>query len=65
MALSVEIGDSVKMLELGRRERHLISGLVLQVVVVGISVFVFTQAIRYLKYERTRFLELREQISQA
>lgn len=53
------------MLELGRREQSLLSGLVVQVLVVGMLVFAYTQAARQLKFQRSLFLELKEQLARA
>ncbi|MBI3333031.1 MAG: hypothetical protein HYZ93_02945 [Candidatus Omnitrophica bacterium] len=53
------------MLELGRRELHLVSGLGVQVIVVVLLVFAYTQAARQLSYQREKYLELREQLASA
>ena len=52
----------LRMTEWSRRERNLTSGLMVQVVFVGIAVFLFTQALRQLKYQHSEYLELRKQI---
>lgn len=48
-----------------RRETHLLSGLGLQVIVVALLVFVYTQAARQLNYQRGLFLRLQEQMAAA
>ncbi len=53
------------MLELGRREKHVTSGLVFQVIVVGVMVFAYTQAIRQVKYQREMHSRLTEQLAVA
>lgn len=50
------------MMEWGTRERNLLSGLVVQVVFIGIIVFLFTQAVRQLRYQHSEYLELKKQI---
>ena len=47
------------------REHHLLSGLGLQVLVVALLVFVYTQAARQLNYQRGLFLRLQEQLGAA
>ncbi|MBI3615271.1 MAG: hypothetical protein HY211_02020 [Candidatus Omnitrophica bacterium] len=51
--------------EANRREKHLLGGLGLQVLVVGLLVFVYTQAARQLNYQRGQFLKFQEQLSAA
>jgi hypothetical protein len=53
------------MWEFERKERHLLSGLGLQILIVGLLVFAYTQAFRQLKYERSRQLQLQEQLTLA
>lgn len=53
------------MLELGGRERHFFSGLVVQVLVVALMVFAYTQAGRQVKYRRNQYLQRKEQLAQA
>ena len=50
------------MVELNGKERHLLSGLLLQVLVVAALVFAYTQAVRQLKVQHERVLRLREQL---
>ncbi len=50
------------MMEWGTRERNLLSGLVVQVIFIGIIVFLFTQAVRQLRYQHSEYLELKKQI---
>lgn len=47
------------------KERSLLSGLVVQVLVIGMLVFAYTQAARQLKYQRSMYLELKEQLTRA
>ncbi len=51
--------------EPSRRETHLLSGLGLQVLVVALLVFIYTQAARQLNYQRGQFLRLQEQVAAA
>ncbi|MBI3318956.1 MAG: hypothetical protein HYZ90_07470 [Candidatus Omnitrophica bacterium] len=53
------------MLELGRKESHLLSGLGVQVLVVALLVFVYTQAARQLSSQRRMTNEMREQLALA
>ena len=53
------------MLELGRREHHLLSGLGVQVLVVVFLVFAYTQAARQIKSQKEMYLKLREQFQEA
>lgn len=53
------------MLELGRREKQILSGLGVQVLVVAILVFAYSQAARQLKMQREMFLKLHEQLQSA
>ncbi len=53
------------MLELGRREPHLLSGLGVQILVVALLVFAYTQAARQLKHQKEMVLQMREQLTQA
>ncbi len=52
------------MLEPGYRERHLLSGIGLQLLLIGLLVFAYTQAIRQMNYKREMFLTLKEQVAQ-
>ncbi len=47
----------------GTRERHLLGGMGLQVLLIALLVFVYTQAARQLRYQREQFLRLREQVA--
>lgn len=47
------------------RETHVLSGLGLQVLVVAVLVFVYTQAARQLNYQRGLFLRFQEQLAAA
>ena len=51
--------------EANRREKHLLGGLGIQVLVVGLLVFVYTQAARQVNYRRGQFLRFQEQLSAA
>lgn len=53
------------MLELGRRERHLLSGLGVQILVVGLLVFAYTQAMRQIKHRCQLQIRLQEQLAVA
>lgn len=48
--------------EADRREEHLLGGLGFQVLVVGLLVFIYTQAARQLNYQRGQFLKFQEQL---
>ncbi|MCM8794695.1 MAG: hypothetical protein NC819_02690 [Candidatus Omnitrophica bacterium] len=49
------------MLELGNRERHVLSGLGVQILVIALLVFPYTQALRHVNYERELYLKSKEQ----
>ncbi len=53
------------MMELGKKERHLISGLGVQVLLVGLLVFFYTQAARQLATQKERHEKLKEQVASA
>lgn len=53
------------MLELGRRESQMMSGLWLQILVIGVMVFAYTQAIRQLNHRRDLTTRLQEQLTMA
>ena len=53
------------MLEHRRREHHLLSGMAVQLVVIGLLVFAYTQAARNLNYQRGLYLQLKEQLANA
>lgn len=53
------------MLELGHRERNLLSGISVQILIVGLLVFAYTQAIRQFKHQRELFGRLQEQLTMA
>lgn len=48
-----------------RKEIHLLSGLGVQILIVGLLVFAYTQAIRQVKYQRELFQRLQEQLTMA
>ena len=48
-----------------RKEMHLLSGLGVQILIVGLLVFAYTQAIRQVKYQRELFQRLQEQLTMA
>lgn len=49
-------------MEGGARERNLMSGLVIQVVIIGIVVVLFSQALRQLNYQHSEYRGLKKQI---
>lgn len=53
------------MLELGRKEQNLLGGIWLQILVVALLVFAYTQAIRQLHHRREESVRLREQLTMA
>ena len=53
------------MLELGRKEPQLLSGIVVQIVLVALLVFAYTQAIRQLKLQQELQARLQEQLALA
>lgn len=53
------------MLELGRKEQHLMGGIGFNILIVGLLVFAYTQAIRQVKLSRDLSLRLREQLTVA
>lgn len=53
------------MLEHGRREHHLLSGIGIQILLVGLLVFAYTQAIRQLKHSGQQRDRLEEQLTVA
>ena len=53
------------MLELGRKESHLFSGILVQILIVGLLVFAYTQAIRQLKHSRELYDRYQEQLTMA
>jgi len=53
------------MLELGRREWHLMGGLTTQILVVGLLVFVYTQAIRQIQHQGRLHDQLQERLTMA
>ncbi|MBI3311988.1 MAG: hypothetical protein HYZ88_00465 [Candidatus Omnitrophica bacterium] len=53
------------MLELGHREHHLFGGIFAQILLVGLLVFAYTQAIRQLNHGREMFTRLQEQLTVA
>lgn len=53
------------MLELGHKERHLLSGIGVQVALVMAMVFFYTQAIRQVNLQRERVIRLQEQLTVA
>ena len=52
-------------MEHGRKEIHLLSGLVVQILMVGLLVFAYTQAIRQVNYQRDLHQRLQEQLTMA
>lgn len=48
-----------------RKEMHLLSGLGVQILIVGLLVFAYTQAIRQVKLQRETFHRLQEQLTMA
>lgn len=53
------------MLELGRKEAHLFSGIFVQILMVGLLVFAYTQAIRQVKHARELYYRYQEQLTMA
>lgn len=53
------------MLELGRKESQVVRGIAVQLAVVGLLVFAYTQAIRQVKHQRGLQLQLQEQLTMA
>ena len=53
------------MWEFERKERHLLSGIGVQILMVGLLVFAYTQAFRQLKRERGLQIRLQEQLTMA
>lgn len=53
------------MMELGKKERHLVSGLGVQVLLVGLLVFFYTQAARQLATQKEKHEKLEEQVASA
>lgn len=53
------------MLELGHKERQLLSGIGVQIALVMVMVFVYTQAMRQVKLQRERLTRLQEQVTVA
>jgi len=53
------------MLELGRKEQHLLGGIGFNILIVGLLVFVYTQAVRQLNLGRDLSQRLREQLTVA
>ncbi len=51
------------MVELNGKEKHILAGLLLQVLVVGLLVFAYTQAVRQLKVNHESTLRLKEQLT--
>lgn len=52
-------------MELQRREQHLLSGLGIQVIVVALLVFAYSQAARQLTAQYQTYLQLKEQVARA
>jgi hypothetical protein len=50
------------MLELGHREKHLLGAVWFQVVLIGLIVFAYTQAVRQLNYQKERQNRMQEQL---
>ena len=53
------------MLELGRKEQHLMGGIGFNILIVGLLVFAYTQAIRQVNLGKTQALRLQEQLTVA
>ena len=53
------------MLELGRKEQHLMGGIGVQILIVGLLVFAYTQAIRQLNLGKAQAQRLQEQLTVA
>lgn len=53
------------MLELGRKETHLFSGIFVQIVLVGLLVFAYTQAVRQVNHGRELYFRYQEQLTMA
>lgn len=53
------------MLELGHKERNLLSGIGVQIAIVMVMVFAYTQAMRQVKLQRERLTRLQEQLTVA
>ena len=53
------------MLELGRKEQHLMSGIGVQILIVGLLVFIYTQAVRQLNRGKDLSQHLQEQLTVA
>lgn len=53
------------MLELGRKEHHLFGGIFVQILLVGLLVFAYTQAVRQLNHGREMFTRRQEQLTVA
>ena len=53
------------MLPLGRKEQHLMSGIVFNILIVGLLVFAYTQAVRQVNLGKNLLFRLREQLTVA
>lgn len=53
------------MLELGRKEQHLMGGIGFNILIVGLMVFAYTQAVRQVNLSKDLSLRLREQLTVA
>ena len=53
------------MLELGHKEQHLLSGMGIQLLVIGLFVFIYTQAFRQMNARHDLYLKMKEQVTRA
>ncbi len=53
------------MLELGHKEKHLLSGIGIQLLLIGLLVFVYTQAFRQMNARHDLYLKMKEQVAHA
>lgn len=53
------------MLELGHKEHHILSGMGVQLLAIGLLVFIYTQAFRQMNARHELYLKMKEQVTQA
>ncbi len=53
------------MLELGHKEHHILSGMGIQLVAIGLLVFIYTQAFRQMNARHELYLKMKEQVTEA
>jgi len=52
-------------LELGHKEKHLLSGMGVQLILIGLFVFIYTQAFRQMNARHELYLKMKEQVTHA